>query len=294
MKESADKTDAQPIQRRQLTTISERKLAANRENAKKSTGPKTPAGKAFSRRNALKHGLFATNITDFEELGEDPKQYEELLDGLWNQYEPIGKVEEILVERIAFCYWRLKRASRYEHAVNLADRRDYLLAELREQAFPADLPLNEDAALVELHRAKKEIEKTGRLSQETKERILRSDPCARATWSNLETALEERIREEWPREEDEMRQKQLEETKLEFAELMVKTSIGFFEFKGRQRRNALINGSRPMPNFDGLDRVQRLETNIQKYLNQTCDQLERLQRTRRGEAVLPPVRLDLS
>jgi len=54
-------------QRNQPTANSERKLAANRENAKKSTGPKTPTGKAFSRRNALKHGLFANNITDFED-----------------------------------------------------------------------------------------------------------------------------------------------------------------------------------------------------------------------------------
>ena len=37
--------------------ISEAKLRANRENAKKSTGPKTVRGKAYSRRNALKHGL---------------------------------------------------------------------------------------------------------------------------------------------------------------------------------------------------------------------------------------------
>jgi hypothetical protein len=37
--------------------ISERKLQANRANAKRSTGPKTEAGKAASRRNALKHGI---------------------------------------------------------------------------------------------------------------------------------------------------------------------------------------------------------------------------------------------
>jgi hypothetical protein len=37
--------------------ISERKLRANRANAKKSTGPRTARGKSFSRLNALKHGL---------------------------------------------------------------------------------------------------------------------------------------------------------------------------------------------------------------------------------------------
>jgi hypothetical protein len=36
---------------------SERQIAANRANAKRSTGPKTLAGKIKSRRNALRHGL---------------------------------------------------------------------------------------------------------------------------------------------------------------------------------------------------------------------------------------------
>lgn len=53
-----EKTDALKGKR----SISERKLQANRDNAKRSTGPRTDAGKAISRRNALKHGILSQAI----------------------------------------------------------------------------------------------------------------------------------------------------------------------------------------------------------------------------------------
>ena len=40
--------------------VSDRRRAANRANAKKSTGPRTPGGKARSRLNGLKHGPTAS------------------------------------------------------------------------------------------------------------------------------------------------------------------------------------------------------------------------------------------
>ena len=44
--------------------MSERKIAANRSNAKKSTGPRSKAGRQTSRRNALRHGLAIDIRTD--------------------------------------------------------------------------------------------------------------------------------------------------------------------------------------------------------------------------------------
>jgi hypothetical protein len=41
---------------------SAKKAQANRQNALKSTGPKTPEGKASVRHNALKHGLLAQEV----------------------------------------------------------------------------------------------------------------------------------------------------------------------------------------------------------------------------------------
>jgi hypothetical protein len=43
---------------------SEAKIAANRRNARRSTGPRTTAGKLRVRRNALRHGLAAIVVRD--------------------------------------------------------------------------------------------------------------------------------------------------------------------------------------------------------------------------------------
>ncbi len=102
-----DKTNAS-------TTTSQAHIRANRENAKKSTGPRTAAGKAVSSRNSLTHGLTAqTHILP----GEDPEELNLLLLDLYDRFRPAGPAEEMLVCRIAANQWRLDRAMPVEAGV---------------------------------------------------------------------------------------------------------------------------------------------------------------------------------
>ena len=57
-----------------------KQLVANRANSKKSTGPKTAAGKARSRMNACRHGLTAEDIVA---PCESPERFEALRAALW-------------------------------------------------------------------------------------------------------------------------------------------------------------------------------------------------------------------
>ena len=70
------------------------------------TGPRTVVGKKRSSRNAVKFGIFskATLIK-----GECQSDYRLLLEGFWKSWQPVGKDEELLVEKLASISWRYRR-----------------------------------------------------------------------------------------------------------------------------------------------------------------------------------------
>ena len=84
----------------------EAQIDANRRNAQKSTGPRTPEGRAASSRNRLVHGLRANKHIL---LDEDPEEFLILLKDLHDRFRPAGDGEEELVMRIASAQWRLHR-----------------------------------------------------------------------------------------------------------------------------------------------------------------------------------------
>src|SRR3982750_3163985 len=86
---------------------SEKKMAANRRNAARSTGPRTPPGTRRSSLNALRHGLTAvTVVTAFE----DEQDYEAFEKTLVAGFDPRSIVERQLVLRLSSLLWRLRRA----------------------------------------------------------------------------------------------------------------------------------------------------------------------------------------
>lgn len=67
----------------------------NRRNAVKSTGPRTPEGKAIARRNAIKHGLTAADPTA---LGpEEGALFKQMHEQLVEELAPRGVIEDSLV-----------------------------------------------------------------------------------------------------------------------------------------------------------------------------------------------------
>ena len=96
----------------QLKTVNSlKKVLANRNNAKKSTGPRTENGKAWAKRNAVKHGLRAEHIIT---VGENKIEFEELKDQFVKELQPIDIISMQLVNRIVLTAWNLQRSDKIQ------------------------------------------------------------------------------------------------------------------------------------------------------------------------------------
>ena len=86
---------------------SQRQIEANRRNATRSTGPRTPNGKAVVALNAVQHGLLSRQTVI---RGESEAELVALGKRLRTQLAPQGELELLLVDRLVSTAWRLRRA----------------------------------------------------------------------------------------------------------------------------------------------------------------------------------------
>ena len=85
---------------------SQAQITANRENAKKSTGPKTAEGKARSSQNALKHGYNSAELVIPEDLREEFLEYQS------NFHTEVSAVDEMafdLTKQLIHAGWNQQR-----------------------------------------------------------------------------------------------------------------------------------------------------------------------------------------
>lgn len=85
---------------------SDRQAEANRRNALRSTGPRTPEGRARSRMNAQRHGVLSERVTTDTEGSE---LYQTMLNDLIAEHGPRSETEHLLVQRLANLFWRERR-----------------------------------------------------------------------------------------------------------------------------------------------------------------------------------------
>ena len=116
--------------------MSELKSEPARTNGAKSNGPITPAGKAISARNSLRHGLRAKAVVL---PSESQEEFAALREAYFERFQPADAVEAGLVESLAAARWRLLRVATIE---------THLLASEMEDVYqPPGVTLDDDQRL---------------------------------------------------------------------------------------------------------------------------------------------------
>uniref|UniRef100_Q029H2 Uncharacterized protein n=1 Tax=Solibacter usitatus (strain Ellin6076) TaxID=234267 RepID=Q029H2_SOLUE len=105
-------------------------VTANRANAQLSTGPRSVEGKAAASRNSLKLGLTAQSLII---PGEDPAEFDRFTTSHEEKFQPVGPVEEELLEIVIRSAWMKRRYARIEA--------DYLSARIAALPEGTDYPL---------------------------------------------------------------------------------------------------------------------------------------------------------
>ncbi len=304
---------------------SERKLVANRRNARRSTGPQTPAGKAAVRYNALKHGLLAREVVvTGGNQPEDPREFEALHAALIDDCQPVGFREEQLVGTMAVCYWRQRRARRFETA---EIRRRYGVPVVADEHDLASRPSVFDSvpglralpgggsSLLEhtsagidqllelvggLHFA---VQVQGHLTERDRDRLLDAFGKEEGSVGYLCFAHSywitdrDQIAKEHPELLDdaptpeECQQRLLNELEDEHTRL---TSLREQVARREALQRDLDQACLALPPAQAGDRLLRYETAIDRQLYKAMNELERLQRRRRGDAVPPPLNVEVS
>src|SRR5438046_510616 len=106
--------------------LSERRLAANRQNAQKSTGPRTKTGKQKSSQNSTKHGLCSQSPLLPNECGATYQIFE---NEIYEDLHPTTNLQKHLFSQAASILWKLQR-------VNDTERELYKLESDSQQQSP--------------------------------------------------------------------------------------------------------------------------------------------------------------
>lgn len=293
--------------------MSPKQLEANRQNALRSTGPRTATGKAWSRMNALKHGLLSRQIVvRSRQCPENTKEFRELHQRLSEQLEPVGAMEELLVEQIVTSYWRLKRALVAESGeITLVKNRDH-----DEQAKPKDIKLlwmtlqmsndpftemtGSVAGITMLLAWLKDLRSQAAASGDVTEADVRKFLITKEALPNRLSLGLDRLRTELRETPEGLSEEALRNRNRERIAQRIDLEVLRLENLKQDRldRDAAERNARQsaamLPATPVLDRILRYETKLERQMQRAMFQLERLQRLRAGEAVPAPLCVEVT
>ncbi len=300
----------------QATRVRKKKAQTMEIALRGPTGPRTRRGKQRSCYNAVKHGIFAKVVLRGKVLKETKADYLNLLASFRESVQPVGGLEEFLVEKLAQIAWRKARLVRAEAAMVMKQteflrvkhetwQRDvaegntlHLLRQTvgslkRENPYLLRKPLDVLGVvrtLVEYRgfepgADERLLQTVYGESGQTDGLFLQYSICSAGAKKAAEKPTDD------ARSVEDHKQEFLRALDREIKEL---EQCGQEAAAQEYEELALEEESLAVPETKELDRLLRYEASLDRSFDRTLNQLERLQRMRLGHAVPPPVKVELS
>ncbi len=285
----------------------------NMEHLRKTgaTGPRTTQGKERSKHNALKHGIFSKAVLLKD---ESRTEYDGLLNGLRENLQPEGTLEEMLVEKLAIDAWRHRRLFIAEtaeiqrsidsHSWNEVDRQGEAATNISEYSIRHEGGLIRRIANAEvlerclelLKELSGAIEDNGFEPKSDAEILMKlyGEPSGEKwqrtlvdsyeIWLGTAKCSEKERQQHGYATPDDCKKSFLEDLAAEIKRLE-RYKKAQASVKSEKMKLEVLRQHVPLtPQFDHL---LRYEASLERNFDRTLNQLERLQRMRLGQPVLP-------
>lgn len=307
------------INKKQKRRASRKQIEANQKNGKLG-GPKTKAGKLKVSQNAIKHALLAKEVViEVGDGAENRGDFDLLFDELIEHYAPQGPTERILVETIAVGYWRYRRLIKAENgeirkhldSVRMQARKDQiaehesfktmLLHEWKNPELISNvLELND--VLKFIKEASEEVESLCYISDWTLAKMKKYFGQDESSVSALSFLHNKYFKEQ----AEEFVEKDKDPNKIP----EIKMTVGIILMKLGQEKERVINHLKRIkereemsissqtlclnvPPKEIMDKFIRYESSILRQFYKAMNELERIQRRRKGEFVPSPINIEI-
>ena len=287
-----------------------KQIAANRLNATKSSGPRTPEGRAVSRMNALKHGILSKEVlVRGLNIKESNREFTALHEQFRQDLKPVGITEEMLVGQIVTAHWRLRRALMAESGEialsvdggnwkreSASPKYKIMLWELDGDPVSAMSYSAMGNRFMEnsLKAVRNSVEQAGELTQAAVQSVLfRGKPYSLT--EKLEKLRLKSLQKPDEVSTEDWRVKQKEQTLAFLNRELSQISWSREQCEERERKEeSARQAAAVLPSIEVLDKIMRYETKLERQMYRAMAQLERLQRMRQGEAVPAPLSVEVS
>lgn len=275
------------------------------------TGPRTQQGKEQSKHNALKHGIFS-KVTVLK--SESQAEFDALLKRLREDRKPDGSLEELFVDKLAVLFWRFRRLLSAEGAeiqVGSEFAQWDKNQQYRQQA--ASLPqLTYNGGLLRWIENPEALQGCINLLQDLQRSI---SACGfrpqydqsiltklygrkdEDSWNNVLSKSYEDWYDTSLCEDQEREEKQYATPQQCQKNFLGEVKKEIRRLERYRKEHATISARRlevEALRLPEMDRLLRYETTISREIERTLNQLERLQRMRLGQAVLPPINVSVT